>query len=47
MGVVNDAFGSYAIGFLGLLVFTAGCLGLAVWLLRSAPPAELRGQAHA
>jgi NNP family nitrate/nitrite transporter-like MFS transporter len=47
MGVVNDAFGSYALGFIGLLVFTAGCLALAVWLLRSAPPAELRGRAHA
>ncbi|MHB1244169.1 MAG: MFS transporter [Gaiellaceae bacterium] len=47
MGVVNDAFGSYSIGFIGLLLFTAGCLALTVWLLRSAPEAELRGRAHA
>jgi NNP family nitrate/nitrite transporter-like MFS transporter len=45
MGVVNDAFGSYTLGFVGLLVFTAGCLALAVSLLRTAPPAELRGGA--
>ena len=44
MGVVNDAFGSYSVGFIGLLVFTAGCLALTVWLLRSAPAAELRGR---
>jgi NNP family nitrate/nitrite transporter-like MFS transporter len=47
MGLVNDAFGSYTLGFVGLLVFTAGCLALTVWLLRSAPPAELRGGARA
>ncbi|HEU4450619.1 MAG TPA: MFS transporter [Gaiellaceae bacterium] len=47
MGVVNDAFGSYTLGFVGLLLFTAGCLALTVWLLRSAPPAELRGGLHA
>jgi NNP family nitrate/nitrite transporter-like MFS transporter len=47
MGVVNDAFGTYTLGFVGLLVFTAGCLGLTVWLLRNAPTAELRGGAGA
>jgi NNP family nitrate/nitrite transporter-like MFS transporter len=47
MGVVNDAFGSYSLGFIGLLLFTAGCLALTVWLLRSAPDAELRGRVHA
>jgi NNP family nitrate/nitrite transporter-like MFS transporter len=34
MGVVNDVFGSYSIGFIGLLAFTAGCLGLIVWIHR-------------
>ena len=47
MGVVNDAFGTYTLGFVGLLVFTAGCLALTVWLLRNAPTAELRGGAGA
>ena len=47
MGVVKDELGSYALGFVGLLVFTACCLALAVWLLRSAPPSELRGVQHA
>ena len=45
MGVVNDAFGSYTLGFVGLLVFTAGCLALAVSLLRTAGPSEVRGGA--
>jgi NNP family nitrate/nitrite transporter-like MFS transporter len=43
MGLVNDTLGSYTIGFVGLLAFTAACLALAVWLLRSAQPSELRG----
>jgi NNP family nitrate/nitrite transporter-like MFS transporter len=43
MGIVNDTLGSYALGFVGLLLFAAGCLLLAVWLLRSAPAPELRG----
>ncbi|HEY6054319.1 MAG TPA: hypothetical protein VIU86_10330, partial [Gaiellaceae bacterium] len=47
MGVVKDELGSYALGFVGLLGFTACCLALAVWLLRSAPPSELRGVQHA
>ena len=34
MGVVKDTLGSYALGFVGLLVFCTGCLALAVWLLR-------------
>ena len=46
MGVVKDQLGSYALGFVGLLAFTAGCLVLAVWLLRRAPLAELRGLPH-
>ena len=46
MGVVKDQFGTYAAGFVGLLVFCAACLLLAVWLLRSAPSGELRGTAH-
>lgn len=45
MGVVNDAFGSYTLGFVGLLVFTAGCLALAVSLLRTAAPSDVRGGA--
>jgi NNP family nitrate/nitrite transporter-like MFS transporter len=47
MGVVNDTLGTYTLGFVGLLVFTGGCLALTVWLLRTAPPGELRGQARA
>jgi NNP family nitrate/nitrite transporter-like MFS transporter len=47
MGVVNDWLDSYALGFLGLLAFTAACLALAVWLLRTAPAAEVRGGAGA
>jgi NNP family nitrate/nitrite transporter-like MFS transporter len=43
VGLVKDAEGSYTYGFLGLLVFVAVCLAIAVWLLRAAPHAELRG----
>jgi MFS transporter, NNP family, nitrate/nitrite transporter len=46
MGVVKDQFSSYALGFVGLLVFCAACLLVAVWLLRTAPEAELRGTPH-
>jgi NNP family nitrate/nitrite transporter-like MFS transporter len=41
VGLVKDAEGTYTYGFVGLLVAVACCLALAVWLLRSAPPAEL------
>jgi len=44
MGVVKDWQGSYSLGFVGLLVFCSVGLALAVWLLRSAPPSELRGR---
>ncbi|HEY3576484.1 MAG TPA: MFS transporter [Gaiellaceae bacterium] len=44
VGVVKDAEGTYTYGFVGLLVFVIGCLLLAVWLLRTAPPQELRGE---
>jgi NNP family nitrate/nitrite transporter-like MFS transporter len=43
VGLVKDADGTYTYGFVGLLVFVAVCLALAVWLLRTAPPHELRG----
>jgi NNP family nitrate/nitrite transporter-like MFS transporter len=43
VGLVKDAEGTYTYGFVGLLVFVGVCLALAVWLLRTAPPAELRG----
>jgi NNP family nitrate/nitrite transporter-like MFS transporter len=43
VGLVKDAEGTYTYGFVGLLVFVAFCLGLAVWLLRTAPPHELGG----
>ena len=43
MGVVKDQTGTYTWGFIGLLVFTAASLTLAVWLLRSAPAVGLRG----
>jgi len=46
MGIVNDLTDTYTLGFIGLLVFTAACLTLAVWLLRTAPPVELRGLPH-
>jgi MFS transporter, NNP family, nitrate/nitrite transporter len=45
VGLVKDAEGTYTYGFVGLLVFVIGCLLLAVWLLRTAPPHELRGEA--
>ena len=41
VGLVKDAEGTYTYGFVGLLVFVIGCLLLAVWLLRTAPPGEL------
>ncbi len=41
VGVVKDAEGTYTYGFVGLLVLVIGCLLLAVWLLRTAPPEEL------
>jgi NNP family nitrate/nitrite transporter-like MFS transporter len=43
VGLVKDADGTYTYGFVGLLVFVAVCLALAVWLLRTAPAHELRG----
>jgi NNP family nitrate/nitrite transporter-like MFS transporter len=43
VGLVKDAEGTYTYGFVGLLVFVGVCLALAVWLLRTAPVAELRG----
>jgi NNP family nitrate/nitrite transporter-like MFS transporter len=44
VGLVKDAEGTYTYGFVGLLVFVIGCLLLAVWLLRTAPPRELSGE---
>jgi NNP family nitrate/nitrite transporter-like MFS transporter len=44
VGLVKDAQGTYTYGFVGLLVFVIVSLLLAVWLLRIAPPHELRGQ---
>ena len=44
VGLVKDAQGTYVYGFVGLLVFVIGCLLLAVWLLRTAPPDELRAE---
>lgn len=46
MGAVKDVTGTYTLGFVGLLTATAACLGLAVWLLRTAPPAMIRGHPH-
>jgi NNP family nitrate/nitrite transporter-like MFS transporter len=43
VGLVKDAEGTYTYGFVGLLVFVVTCLLLAVWLLHTAPPQELRG----
>ena len=43
VGLVKDAEGTYTYGFVGLLVFTAASLAIAVWLLRTAPELELRG----
>jgi NNP family nitrate/nitrite transporter-like MFS transporter len=45
VGLVKDAEGTYTYGFVGLLVFVAICLALAVWLLRTAPAHELSGAA--
>jgi NNP family nitrate/nitrite transporter-like MFS transporter len=45
VGLAKDAEGTYTYGFVGLLVFVTACLALAVWLLRTAPPDELRGMA--
>jgi NNP family nitrate/nitrite transporter-like MFS transporter len=45
VGLVKDADGTYTYGFVGLLVFVVVCLGLAVWLLRTAPADELGGAA--
>ena len=42
VGLLKDAEGTYTYGFVGLLVFVAVCLMLAVWLLRTAPLAEFR-----
>ena len=47
VGLIKDAQGTYIYGFVGLLVFVIGSLLLAVWLLRTAPPQELRGGAAA
>jgi NNP family nitrate/nitrite transporter-like MFS transporter len=47
VGLVKDAEGTYTYGFVGLLVFVGICLALAVWLLRTAPPHELRGAGEA
>ena len=44
VGLVKDAQGTYTYGFVGLLVFVLACLLLAVWLLRTAPPQELRAE---
>jgi NNP family nitrate/nitrite transporter-like MFS transporter len=35
MGIVKDNFDTYALGFVGLLVFTGGCLVIAFLLRRS------------
>jgi NNP family nitrate/nitrite transporter-like MFS transporter len=43
VGLVKDAEGTYTYGFVGLLVFVGVSLAIAVWLLRTAPAAELRG----
>jgi NNP family nitrate/nitrite transporter-like MFS transporter len=45
VGLVKDAEGTYTYGFVGLLVFVVASLAAAVWLLRTAPPQELRGAA--
>ena len=44
VGLLKDAQGTYTYGFVGLLVFVLGSLLLAVWLLRAAPPQEMRGR---
>jgi NNP family nitrate/nitrite transporter-like MFS transporter len=45
VGLVKDAEGTYTYGFVGLLVFVVASHAAAVWLLRTAPPQELRGAA--
>ncbi|MCL4288772.1 MAG: MFS transporter [Thermoleophilia bacterium] len=35
MGLVNDLFGSYTLGFVGLLAFCSVCFVVTVWLLRA------------
>lgn len=42
VGFMKDAQGTYTYGFVGLLVFVAICLALAVWLLRLMPPEKPR-----
>jgi NNP family nitrate/nitrite transporter-like MFS transporter len=44
VGLLKDAEGTYTYGFVGLLVLVGLCLGVAVWLVRTAPPEELRGR---
>jgi NNP family nitrate/nitrite transporter-like MFS transporter len=46
VGLVKDAEGTYTYGFVGLLVFVAASLAVAIWLLRTAPAEELRGLPH-
>jgi NNP family nitrate/nitrite transporter-like MFS transporter len=46
MGIVKDVTGEYTLGFVGLLIATSLCLGIALWLLRTASPEELRGHAR-
>jgi hypothetical protein len=46
VGLVKDAEGTYTYGFVGLLIFVAVSLAVAIWLLRTAPAAELRGMPH-
>jgi NNP family nitrate/nitrite transporter-like MFS transporter len=43
VGLMKDAEGTYTYGFVGLLVFTAVSLAIAIWLIRTAPELELRG----
>jgi NNP family nitrate/nitrite transporter-like MFS transporter len=43
VGLMTDAEGTYTYGFVGLLVFVAVSLALAVWLIRTAPAEQLRG----
>jgi NNP family nitrate/nitrite transporter-like MFS transporter len=43
VGLMKDAEGTYTYGFVGLLLFVAVSLALAVWLIRAAPAEQLRG----
>jgi NNP family nitrate/nitrite transporter-like MFS transporter len=43
VGLMKDAEGTYTYGFVGLLLFVAVSLALAVWLIRTAPAEQLRG----